>query len=176
MKQIGISWLRLLGLAFVFFLMAMIIYVPISIIGALLFLISPMLGTLAPLVAPFVIIWIVIYLSFSPPGITLNNRSIVSRPLKKAFNSVQSNLPACALYATAYAVVGNSCGLAADPAENGTWFTLFNILIHAFVNTGFVAAFFILYQDRAAVFVQIREAHLTTDTSETNIIPLLYWK
>jgi hypothetical protein len=35
-------------------------------------------------------------------------------------------------------------------AENGTWFTMFNILIHAFVSTSLVAAFFILYQDRSA--------------------------
>jgi hypothetical protein len=35
-------------------------------------------------------------------------------------------------------------------AENGTWFTLFNILIHAFVSTSLVTAFFVLYEDRSA--------------------------
>jgi len=43
-------------------------------------------------------------------------------------------------------------------AENGTWFTMFNILIHAFVHTGFVTAFFILYQDRSAVLFASQES------------------
>lgn len=156
-KQIGISWLRLLGLALVFFLMAMLIYVPISIIGALLFLLSPMLGTMALLVAPFIIIWVVIYLSFAPPGITLNNRSII-QAIKESVRLVQKNLPLVLFMLLLILVLGTLVDWLLVAAENGTWFTLFNILIHAFVNTGFVTAFFILYQDRAAVSSDSKKA------------------
>lgn len=156
-KQIGISWLRLLGLALVSFLMAMLIYVPISIIGALLFLLSPMLGTMALLVAPFIIIWVVIYLSFAPPGITLNNRSII-QAIKESVRLVQKNLPLVLFMLLLILVLGTLVDWLLVAAENGTWFTLFNILIHAFVNTGFVTAFFILYQDRAAVSSDSKKA------------------
>jgi hypothetical protein len=148
--RIGTSWLRFIGLAFLFFLLALIIYIPISIIGTLFFLISPMLGTMALLVAPFIIIWIVIYLSFAPPGITLKNRSVI-QAVKESVRLVQKNLPLVLLMLLLMLLFGTFVDWLLVAAENGTWFTLFNILIHAFVNTGFVAAFFILYQDRSAV-------------------------
>jgi hypothetical protein len=148
--RIGTSWLRLIGLSFLFFLMALIVYIPISIIGALFFLISPMLGTMALLVAPFIIIWVVIYLSFAPPSITLNNRTMI-QAVKESVRLVQTNLPLVLLMLMLILLLGTLVDWLLVAAENGTWFTLFNILIHAFVNTGFVTAFFILYQDRSAV-------------------------
>jgi hypothetical protein len=151
--RIGASWLRLIGLAFLFFLLALLIYIPVSIVGALFFLLSPALGTMALLVAPFIIIWIVIYLSFAPPGITLNNRSLI-QAVKESVRLVQKNLPVVLLMLLLMLLLGTLVDWLLVAAENGTWFTLFNILIHAFVNTGFVTAFFILYQDRSAVLTE----------------------
>ena len=155
--RIGVSWIRLIGLALLFFLAALIVYVPISIVGAVFFLLNPTLGTLAILVAPFIIIWIVIYLSFAPPGIALNNRSLL-QAVKESILLVQTNLPVVLLMLLLMLLLGAIVDWLLILAENGTWFTLFNILIHAFVNTGFVTAFFILYQDRAAELPDVKRA------------------
>jgi hypothetical protein len=149
-KRIGSSWLRFLGLALLFLLVALLIYIPISIVGAIFFLLSPILGTIIILVAPFIIFWIAIYLSFTPPGITLNNRTL-TQAVKESVQLVQKNLPVVLLMILAILLLGAFVDWLLIAAENGTWFTLFNILIHAFVHTGFVTAFFILYRDRSAV-------------------------
>lgn len=155
--RIGVSWFRLIGLALLFFIAALIIYIPISIVGAVFFLLNPTLGTLALLIAPFIIIWIVIYLSFAPPGITLNNRSLF-QAVKESIQLVQSNLAVVLLMLLLMILLGAIVDWVLILAENGTWLTLFNILIHAFVNTGFVTAFFILYQDRAAELTGAKRA------------------
>jgi hypothetical protein len=156
-KKIGGTWLRFLGLALLFLLVAIIIYIPISIIGAVFFLLSPLLGTMVVLVAPFIIFWIAIYLSFTPPGITLNNRSLI-QAVKESVQLVQKNLPVVLLMILAILLLGAIIDWLLIAAENGTWFTMFNILIHAFVHTGFVTAFFILYQDRSAVLFASQES------------------
>jgi hypothetical protein len=156
-KRIGSIWLRLLGLVFLFLFLTILIYIPISIVGAVSFLLSPLLGTMVILVAPFIIFWIAIYLSFAPPGITLNNRSLI-QAVKESVRLVQRNLPVVLLMILIILLLGTFVDWLLITAENGTWFTLFNILIHAFVHTGFVAAFFILYQDRSAVFSASEEA------------------
>ena len=156
-SRIGSSWLRLIGLALLFFLAALVVYLPLSIIGAIFFLLSPTLGTVALLVAPFIIIWIVIYLSFAPPGITLNNRPLI-QAVKESVRLVQKNLPVVLFMLLLMLLLGTLVDWLLVAAENGTWVTLFNILIHAFVNTGFVTAFFILYQDRAAELPDVKRA------------------
>jgi membrane-anchored glycerophosphoryl diester phosphodiesterase (GDPDase) len=155
--RIGVTWLRLVGLAFLFLLMSLLIYIPVSIVGALFFLFSATLGTIALLVAPFIIIWIVIYLSFAPPGITLNKRPLI-QAVKESVRLVQKNLPLVLLMLLIMLLLGTFLDWLLIAAENGTWFTLFNILIHAFVNTGFVTAFFILYQDHSAVLTDPEKA------------------
>jgi hypothetical protein len=149
---IGGSWFRLLGLALLFFMLSLIIYIPISIMGALSFMINATLGTLVLLIAPFVLIWIIIYLSFAPPGITLNNRPLF-QAVKESIQLVQGNLPIVLTLLLFTLLTGILLDWLLIMAENGTWLTIFNILIHAFVNTGFVAAFFVLYQNRAAAIV-----------------------
>jgi hypothetical protein len=156
-RRISTSWLRFLGLALLFLLVAMLVYIPFSIIGAVFFLLSPLLGTMVILVAPFIIFWIAIYLSFTPPGITLNNRSLI-QAVKESVQLVQKNLPVVLLMILAILLLGTIVDWVLVAAENGTWFTLFNILIHAFVHTGFVTAFFILYQDRFVVLSAPKKA------------------
>jgi len=147
--RIGLSWLRLIGLAILFLIAAVVVYIPVSIVGALFFMINATLGTFALLLAPFVLIWIIIYMSFAPPGITLRNRPVL-KAVKESLQIVQGNLPVVLTMLLFIILFGALLDWLLIMAENGTWFTLFNIMIHAFVSTSLVAAFFILYQDRSA--------------------------
>ncbi len=148
----GKSWLRLLGLALLFFVIALAIYIPISLIGALFFLLNAALGSMVLVLAPFILVWFVVYLSFAPPGITLNGRSTL-QAVKESVQLVQANLAVVLTLLLIMLILGAVVDWLLILAENGTWFTLFNILIHAFVNTGLVTAFFVLYQDRATVLL-----------------------
>jgi hypothetical protein len=149
----GRGWLRLAGLALLFMVIATIIYIPISLIGAIFFILNSTLGMMVVLLAPLVLIWVVIYLSFAPPGITLNDRSLL-RAVKESVQLVQSNLVTVLTILLLILLLGAIVDWLLILADNGTWLTIFNILIHAFVNTGFVTAFFIIYQDRATKLVE----------------------
>jgi hypothetical protein len=153
LSTIGRSWLRLIGLALFFLLLALIVYLPISIVGALLFLLSSTLGTLVLLLAPIIIIWIVIYLSLAPPGITLNGRTLFPAVMDSV-RLVQTNLAAMLTMLLLILLIGTLVDWLLLLVDNGTWLTLFNILGHAFVHTSLVTAFFIFYQDRTAVPTQ----------------------
>jgi hypothetical protein len=156
LARIGTSWIRLLGLAILFILAALIVYIPISIVGALLFLLNATLGMMVVLLAPLIIIWVAFYLSFSPPGITLKNRSLF-QSVKESLQLVQTNLSSVLAIFLLILLFGAIIERLLILAENGTWLTVFNILIHAFVSTGFITAFFILYQDRAQRFEDLEK-------------------
>ncbi|MFN2140612.1 MAG: hypothetical protein ACK2U5_09030 [Candidatus Promineifilaceae bacterium] len=147
--RIGLSWLRLIGLAILFLLAALVVYIPVSIVGAIFFMMNATLGTFALLLAPFVLIWIIIYMSFAPPGVTLRNRPVF-KAVKESLLLVQGNLTVVLAMLLFIILIGALVDWLLILAENGTWFTLFNILIHAFVSTSLVTAFFVLYEDRSA--------------------------
>ena len=148
LAAIARSWLRLLALAVLFVFVAAIIYVPISFIGAIVFILNSTLGMMVVLLAPLFLVWIIIYLSFAPPAITLNKRSLV-QAVKESMQLVQGNLAAVLTILLLILLLGAIVDWLLIQADNGTWLTLFNIIIHAFVHTGFITAFFIIYQDRA---------------------------
>lgn len=144
------SWLRLVGLALLFLAIALIVYLPFSIIGALAFFLSATVGTIVLLFAPLVIIWVIIYLSFAPPGITINNRSLL-QSVKESIQLVQGNLAVVLTMLLLTLLLGMVVDWLLILADNGTWLTVFNIVIHAFVNTALIAAFFLIYRNRAAL-------------------------
>lgn len=150
LRQVGATWGRLAGLAILCFIAALIIYIPISIVGALFLIINSTLGMLVVVLAPLVLIWVLIYFSFAPPAIAVNDRSLF-RSIKESLQLVQAGLPAVLSMLLLILLLGAIVDWLLILADNGTWLTLFNILIHAFVNTGFVTAFFIFYRDRARV-------------------------
>ena len=150
LSTVGRSWLRIVGLALFFMLLALIVYLPLSVLGALLFLLSSTLGTLVLLLAPIIIIWIVIYLSLAPQGITLDGRALFPA-IMDSVRLVQTNLAAVLSLLLLVLLIGTLVDLLLLAAENGTWLTLINILGHAFVHTSLVTSLFIFYQDRVSI-------------------------
>lgn len=151
-KRAITSWLRLMGLLLLFLSILMILYIPLIIIGTVLFLINSTLGSISLLLGPFLAIWIVIYFSLAPQGIVLNGRPLL-RAVIESVRLVQANLPSILLLLLAVFFVGAILDWLLFSVENGSWFTLVNILGHAFVSTALVAAIFIFYRDRYQVLL-----------------------
>jgi hypothetical protein len=148
--RIGTAWKRLLVLALFFVAISMVVYVPISVIGGLIFVFFPPLGTLILLIAPFMLIWAVIYLSMAPQIITLYDQPAL-RAARESMRFVQKNLLAVLLLLLLILLLGTVVDWLLILAENGTWFTLINILGHAFVSTALVTALFVFYRDRSTL-------------------------
>ncbi len=140
---------RLLLLTLFFIAVSLAIYIPISLVGALAFVFSAPLGTFILLVAPFVLIWVVIYLSVAPQIIVLDNQPAL-QAVRGSVLFVRHNLLAILLLLLSIILVGTIVDWLLVVAENGTWFTFVNILGHAFVSTALVTALFVFYRDRSA--------------------------
>jgi hypothetical protein len=151
-KRAVSSWLRLIGLLFLFLSIIMILYIPLIMIGTILFMINSTLGAVSLLLGPFLAIWIVIYLSLAPQGIVLNGRPLL-RAVIESIRLVQANFPSILLLLIAMFFIGAILDLLLFSVENGSWLTLVNILGHAFVSTALVAALFIFYRDRYQVLL-----------------------
>ncbi|MDX1415756.1 MAG: hypothetical protein R3293_16280 [Candidatus Promineifilaceae bacterium] len=146
-KRVGKSWIRLIGLVIIFFIIMMAIYIPLIVISTLLFLINSTLGTLFILAGPLILVWIAIFFFLAPFGIVLNNRPVL-KALYESFRLVQANLASALLMLIAILLAGTVLDWILFAVENGTWLTFINILGHAFVSTSFIAALFIYYRDR----------------------------
>jgi hypothetical protein len=146
-KRFLSSWLRLIGLALIFIFIVMVLYIPVIIVGTILFLINSTLGSIALLVGPFLIAWVVIVLSMTPYGIVLNGRPLL-RAVVESVRLVQAYLPSILYLLFTVMLIGALLDWLLFAVENGTWLTLVNIIGHAFVSTALVAAVFIFYRDR----------------------------
>ena len=139
--------MRLIGLVILFLFIAMILYTPLIIIGSVLLVINPALGSIAALAGIFLMSWVVIALSMAPFGIVLNGRPVL-KAVVESTRLVQTHLPSVLYLLIAIFFIGAILDWLLFAVENGTWLTLINIAGHAFVSTALVAAVFIFYRDR----------------------------
>jgi len=149
-KWVLVSWLRLIALVLLFIFIVMILFIPLVIVGSILFMINATLGTIALLTGAFLVSWVIIALSMAPVGIVLNGRPLLSAVVE-SLRMVQAYLPSVVYLLFAVLLIGTLLDGLLFAVENGTWLTLVNILGHAFVSTALVAAIFIFYRDRYAV-------------------------
>lgn len=141
------SYGRLLALALVFFLLTVAIVLPISIVAAFLGLLSQLMATLVLMAAPVLLLWLVIFMSFTPQGMVLNRRPFF-RSLLESVRLFQSNFLAASTLLILVVVIGQVMNWLMLAADDGSWLTLASVLGHAFVSTSLVAALFIFYRDR----------------------------
>lgn len=160
------GWVRLIGLVILFLFMAMILYVPLIIVGSLLLMISPVLGSAAALVGLFFVVWMVIALSMAPFGIILNGRPVL-KAMVESTRMVLAHLPSVLYFLLAIFLIGATLDWILFAVENGTWLTLVNITGHAFVSTALVAAVFIFYRDRYILMFEPGSAY-EIQTSQNN--------
>jgi hypothetical protein len=131
----------------IFLLIVAILYIPLIMVGTILFLINSTLGSFALLAGLFLIAWVVIALSMAPYGIVLNGRPLL-RAVVESLRLVQANLPSVIYLLFSVFLIGALLDWLLFAVENGTWLSLVNIVGHAFVSTALIAALFIFYRDR----------------------------
>lgn len=140
-------WGKLVGLTLAVILLAFLVYVPLIPLSLVLGLVSALLSAFVLMTGPVLILWLIIYLFFTPHGLALNGRSFL-QSVSESVYLVRAHL---------FSVVGlmmilflgrNILATVLLLADDGSWLTLASILGHAFVMTSLVAATFIYYRDR----------------------------
>jgi hypothetical protein len=146
----GRTFARLIGLSILFVFLMALILIPVSMVGAVLGLLSQFAATIVVLAAPVLLLWLVIFMSYTPQGMALNRRPFFPALLESVRIFQLNLIPASGLLLLVVLItqVMNWLMLSAD---DGSWLTLASVLGHAFVSTALVTAMFIFYRDRYAV-------------------------
>ncbi len=131
--------------------------IPLSLMAVVSSLINPGVGVIILLMGSVLLMWAVIFLSFSLPTLLFHDGS----PTSAIMNSVRflqhhlsTALPLLMLLFLIRSLT-NSLWLSAD---DGSWLTLVSMAGHAFVATALTASLFIFYRDRAVLTVAPQSA------------------
>jgi hypothetical protein len=138
---------RLIGLAFTLLMLVLILYIPVSLVGAVLALISPALFSVAVLVTIVAIFWLLLFLGFTLPGLFIDNGPIL-KSIRNSVRFVRFNMNTALPLLILIYIINSVMSLIWLSADNGSWLTLVSIFGHAFVSTALVVATFIFYRDR----------------------------
>jgi hypothetical protein len=147
LHRLLLSWLQLIALVVLFSFALLIVYVPLLLVSSMLSLFSGSLATIMLLVMPMIAIWLLFYLSLAPHGLVLYSRPLW-RAVIESVRLIRGNLLSAMGLVIVLMVISRVMDWLLLVAEDGSWFTLFSIMGHAFVSTALVVATFLFYRDR----------------------------
>lgn len=150
LKHVVLSWLKLVGVVILLFIIGFVLYLPLLIISGLLAMFSGSLATFILFTGPVFAIWLLFYLCFVPHGLILQNRPFW-RAIVESFQLVQRNLLATLGLLISVLVINRALDALLAAAESGSWFTAVGILGHAYISTALVVATFVFYRYRYAI-------------------------
>ncbi len=146
-ERIGRTWLRLLALTILFVIVSLMILLPISFFAGIMALISVAFSMLIIVVGFVLMYWIILFISLTPQGIALNGRPVLNA-LRESATIVRTYSVQTLGMIILTLLINTMLSSLLVMAESGTWLTVLNIGIHAFVSTALIAALFIFYRDR----------------------------
>lgn len=146
LRRLMANWLKLLGLVLTLFIFAVMVYIPVSIVGIIAALLSETLAFLVLFMGLMLIGWLVIYLVFTPHGIFVNGRSLFRAMIESLQLMRYFLLPAVTLLLVIL-IIGRGLDWLLLLADDGSWLTWASIWGHAFISTALLAATFIFYRD-----------------------------
>jgi hypothetical protein len=161
-RRTGRTWLRLIGLTGFSLALILVVIVPVALLAGFLSLISQMIATFALLGAVMLLIWIMMFFSYAPQGMTLNPRAFLPA-LGESVGLFRDALPASLGLLFIVTLARRLLSILLLSADSGTWVTGINLLAHAYISTALIVALFIFYRDRYTAFLQRPRAQTTSE-------------
>ena len=141
------TWLRLVALLALLLVLVLVITIPVALLAGFLTLLSQTFGVFVIFGAFVLILWLIMFLSYTPQGMLLNPRPFFT-VVADSVRLFQRNLPAAMGLLAVVVVVRQLLSFILLRADSGTWVTAINILAHAYIATALTVALFIFYRDR----------------------------
>jgi len=145
-KQLIVTYIRLIGLGFVFVICLFVVWIPLISLALVAGLVNSGLFYLVMIVGLVLMVLIVTYLSLSIPAIVYANRTVINA-LRESISLVHNNLSSIMGLLLIVVLIGSVTNLLWHLADNGSWITLVSIAGNAFISTALVMAIFIYYRD-----------------------------
>ncbi len=152
-QRAGRTWLRLVGLALLFLALVFVIIIPVSIVAGFLSLLNQTISMMFILGGLMLVIWVAMFLSYTPQGMTLNPRSL-PYALLESVRLFRANLPTSLGLLFVVVLIRRLLETLLLSADSGTWVTSINLLAHAYISTALIVAMFIFYRDRYTAYLQ----------------------
>jgi hypothetical protein len=133
--------LSVLWLMFLFFLS-----IPVTLLLAVLSLISPTLASIGLFVLLLASFWLVVPFFFMPLGIFVRNQNAF-RSIFSSFQMVRFTFPSSAMFVFIIFILTTGLNYLWSVPRSDSWMTLIGIAGHAFVSTALLAASFVYYRD-----------------------------
>ena len=147
------TWLRLVALLALAVALILVITIPIALLAGLVGLLSQTIAVVVLFGAVVLIMWLPMFLSYTPQGMLLNPRRFPFA-LADSVRIFQRNLPAALGLLAIVLLARQLLRTILLAADSGTWVTTINILAHAYIVTALTVALFIFYRDRFVVYLR----------------------
>ena len=147
LQQVLHQILQTLILCVALYAMAVMLFIPLSLMLSVLAMISMMLAQVAMLLLTFLFLWLFLLpLFFTPHGIYAMKQNAPAALLTSA-RLVRSFLPGAGLFLLVVLSFSQGLDLLWRTPEDKSWMLLVGVLGHAFTSTGLMAASFVYYRD-----------------------------
>lgn len=156
------TWLRLTGLGLLFLCLVIIVILPVTLLAGFIALISQAIAAFVLMGAVIFIVWIVMFFSYTPQGMTLNPRGFLPT-VGESIRLFRANLPAALGLLFIVTLARRLLSFILLSADSGTWVTAINLLAHAYISTALIVAMFIFYRDRYTAFLQRPQPAIVAD-------------
>lgn len=156
------TWVRLLGLTALFLAFVVVITFPVALLAGMVSLFSQTLATFFLMGAAVFVIWIVMFLGYTPQGMTLNPRGFLPT-IVESVNLFRTNLPASLGLLFLVTLLRRLLSFILLTADSGTWVTGINLLAHAYISTALIMALFIFYRDRYVAYLQAAQPQTSVE-------------
>lgn len=170
LRQVWGDWARLTALAVLALLFLIVVGTPLLIICGLLWYISPLLGSLAWILAFSLMLWALFYGGFALHAMLLARRGLPGA-LWDSVRMVQFNLPHVASLFVLVVLINVGLGLVWNVPASGSWLLLLGVGGHALISTALVAATFVFYQDRYRWWLEMRQNLQARTEAEKRRLP-----
>lgn len=144
------STYRLLGLALLFVIALLMVWLPLM---PVTFLLSFLGNNLFLIVLFFGFIVVAIYLSLAVPSIVFQENGLL-KAVSESIRTVHKNLLPTVNILLLLILIGSGMNLLWHMADDGSWLTLVSIAGHAFISTALMATFIIYYRNRTSMVVE----------------------
>jgi hypothetical protein len=160
------TWLRLVALLALAVVLVLVITIPIALLAGFLTLLSQAVAVVVLFGAVVLIMWLLMFLSYTPQGMLLNPRRF-PLVIADSVRIFRRNLPAALGLLAVVLLTRQLLSTVLLTADSGTWVTTINILAHAYIVTALTVALFIFYRDRFVAYLrQIEQKPQITQIEE----------
>ncbi len=170
LRQVWGDWARLTALAVLAVVLLLVIGTPMFVVSALLFYVSPLLSSLASILALTLLLWAVFYAGFALHAMLLARRGLPGA-LWDSIRLVQFNLPHVGSLFVLVMLINFGLGVVWNAPAADSWLLVLGAGGHALVSTALVAATFVFYQDRYRWWLEMRQTLQARAEAEKRRMP-----